>query len=269
MKIKLILLLIMFFSLPAFCAVESKPIIKKINIEGFGITQYGTREDNEYSLSKFKYDTTTLRGNNVFTRKAGLISRPCRDMASNGIVYEEPNCRIQEDGSHFQSLIAWIQEDYGTFTEVDIRWIIEPIRLYVYAVNSDNLVVKYKIIEKKQDNFIKQKLYGNYEIYEPISYFIQTKIGKKSENQGYKFDKNGRMLPFEEQKEFSEIVEYTMDGQILSIYRKNKYDRIDEFNADGKTLKSHHDTSYIPYLQWTENKNKNVFKTIEKFKPIN
>lgn len=267
MKKILLISLLFCLTLPVFATVESKPAIDLRNFSGFGVAQYGTREDNEYDLSKCKYDYITVKGNKVYARKTPLISRPCRDMASNGIVYEEPNCRIKENGSTWQSLTGWIKEDYGTYTEYNVQWAIEPLRQYVYAINSDNNVVKYKIVKNKHKNKLKQILLGDFETYEPVSYFVQTKIGKKIKDQGMKFDENGRMIPPIKQAEFSEIVEYDMQGNILSIYRKNEYDRINEFLPDGKTLKTYHDTDYIPYLQWAENEEKAIFATIDEFTP--
>lgn len=269
MKKILLIFSIIYFSLPGFSAVESTPTIKHVNFEGFGVAQYGTREDNEYDTKKYKYDYTTLQGNQIFSRKAALISRPCRDMASNGVVYEEPNCRIKENGSTWHPLIGWIKEDYGTITEYNIQWVIEPLRLYVYAANEDGNVVKYKIIENKQKNKIKQALYGSYSTYEPISYFVQTSVGEKPKNQGFKYDTNGRMISAgEKQTKFSKIIEYDLNGNIISIYQKDEYDKIKQYEADGKTLISYHITSYLPYLQWEEEESKRIFKKIEDFQPI-
>ncbi len=261
-----ILLLLILLSAPVYSVVESTPTIDHRNWQGYGVSQYGTREDNEYNTKKYKYDYTTLQGNQMYSRKAALISRPCRDMGSNGIVYEEPNCKIKENGSTWHPLIGWIKEDYGTITEYNIQWVIEPLRLYVYASNEDGNVVKYKIIENKQKSKIKQALYGSYSTYEPISYFVQTEIGEKPKNQGFKYDTNGKMISSgEKQTKFSEIVEYDMNGNILSIYRKNEWDRINEFEPDGKTLRTYHDTKYIPYLQWKENNIQGIHKTIDEF----
>lgn len=268
MKKILLIVLLFCLSLPVFSTVESRPTIDLRNFGGYGVAQYGTREDNEHDLSKYKYDYITVKGNKVYARKAPLISCLCRDMASNGIVYEEPSCRIKENGSTWQSLTGWIKEDYGTYTEYNVQWAIEPLRQYVYAINSDNNVVKYKIVKNKYKNKVKQVFYGDFETYEPVSYFVQTEIGKKIKKQGMKFDENGKMITPIKQSEFSEIVEYDMQGNILFIYRKNEYDRINEYYSDGKTLKSNHNTDYIPYLQWVEDENTQIYKKIEDFKPI-
>lgn len=239
MRGKLILLILLFaVCSPVFATVKSTPTIDHRNWQGYGVAQYGTRDDNEYSKEKYKYNYGTIKSKQFYFRNASLISRPCRDMQANGVVYEEPNCRIKENGSYWHNIIGWSQEDYGTIVEYDTRFNLEILRKYVYALDNQNRVAKYKITENKHKNFIKQKLYGSYDSYEQVSYFIQTA------------DK--------------EITEYDMNNNVLSIYRKNKWDRINEYELDGKTLKTYHDTKYIPYLQWSED-NKKIYKKINEF----
>lgn len=261
-----ILLLLILLSAPVYSAIESTPTIDHRNWQGYGVTQYGNREDNKYATNKYKYRYGTVGSKKYYYREAALISRPCRDIQSNGVIYEEPDCRIKENGSYWHNIVGWSQEDYGTFVEYDTRWNLEILRKYVYALDNKGRVAKYKIIENKHKNVIKQKLYGSYDTYEQVSYFVQTKVGEKPKNDlKYRYDKNGKALPFEKQTKFSEIVEYDMNANILSIYRKNEWDRINEYEPDSKTLRTYHDTKYIPYLQWSENENKNIYKTIDKF----
>ena len=263
--------LILFFALillssPVFATVESTPTIKHKNWEGYGVAQYGTREDNEYSTEQYKYRYTTRGSKNFYLRNASLLSRPCRDIQANGVVYEEPNCRIQEDGSYWHSVVGWGTEDYGTIVEYDTRWWIEFIRLYVYAIDQNGNIGKFKITENKHKNIIKQKLYGSYDTYKQVSYFVQTKIGEKPKNSGFTYDKNGKLVSIvEKQTKFSEIAEYDMNGNVISIYRKNEWDRINEYEPDGKSLRSFHDTKYIPYLQWEDTVNEWLYKNINDF----
>ena len=98
---------------------------------------------------------------------------------------------------------------------------------------------KFKITENKHKNIIKQKLYGSYDTYEQVSYFVQTAN--------------------------NEITEYSIDNKILSVYRKNQWNRINEYEADSKTLRTYHDTKYIPYLQWEGTANKRIYKNINDF----
>ena len=235
----IILLMLMLFSLPAFCAVESTPTIDHRNWKGYGVAQYGTRDDNEYSTKQYRYSKSTKGSKEFYLRDASLLSRPCRDIQANGVVYEEPNCRIQEDGSYWHSIIGWSVEDSGTIVEYDTRWWIEILRLNVYAIDNNGNVGKFKITENKHKNVVKQKLYGSYDTYEQISYFVQTAN--------------------------NEITEYNMDNKVISIYRKNQWQRINEYEADGKTLRTYHDTKYLPYLQWEDTVNKRIYKHIDDF----
>ena len=235
----LVIIFSIFLTTPAFSAIESKATIDHTNWKGYGVTQYGTRDDNEYSSKEYRYSKSTKGSKEFYLREAALLSRPCRDIQSNGVVYEEPDCRIQEDGSYWHSVIGWSVEDSGTIVEYDTRWWVDILRLNVYAIDHNGNVGKFKITENKHKNIIKQKLYGNYDTYEQISYFVQTAN--------------------------KEITEYSMDNKVISIYRKNKWNRINEFEPDEKTLRTYHDTTYIPYLQWSENENKNIYKTIDKF----
>lgn len=185
---------------------------------------------------------------------------------NNGKVYEEPNCRVKVNDGSYHSIVGWSQEDYGTFVEYDTRWGLEILRKYVYALDNQGRVAKYKIIETEHKNKIKQCLYGSYDTYELVSYFEQTKVGVKPTKQGFTYDKNGKLISTgEKQTKFSEIIEYDVNKNILSIYRKNEQDRINEYEPDGKTLRTYHVTQYLPYLQWSENENKTIFKTIDEF----
>lgn len=261
-----LLILLLLFSAPAFSAIESKPTIDHRNWQGYGVAQYGSRDDNEYNTSKYLYDKGTMKSKEFYFRKAYIISMPCRDMQANGKVYEEPNCRIEVNDGSYNSIVGWSQEDYGTFVEYDTRFSLEILRTYVYALDNKGRVAKYKIIETEHKNKIKQKLYGSYDTYELVSYFVQTKVGVKPKKQGFTYDKNGKLISMgEKQTKFSEIVEYDKNGNVLSVYRKNEYDYINEFEPDGKTLRTYHVTKYLPYLQWSEGKNKAIFKTIDEF----
>lgn len=240
MRNKLVLLFIlMFLCTPVFSAVESKPTIDHRSWKGYGVAQYGTREDNEYSSKEYRYSKSTKGSKEFYLRNASLLSRPCRDIQANGVVYEDSNCRIQEDGSYWHSVIGWSVEDSGTIIEYDTRWWIEILRLNLYAIDNNGNVGKFKITENKHKNIIKQKLYGSYDTYEQVSYFVQTAN--------------------------NEITEYSIDNKILSVYRKNQWNRINEYEADGKTLRTYHDTKYIPYLQWEETVNKRIYKNINDF----
>jgi len=266
MRGKLVLLLtLMLLGLPAFCAVESTPTISHKNWKGYGVAQYGTRDDNEYSSHKYKYERRTKGSKEFYLRNAALLSRPCRDMQGNGVVYEEPNCRIKENGTYWNDITGWAVEDYGTIVEYDTRWTLEILRKYVYALDNQNRITKYKITETKHKNPIKNFWFGKFDVYTPVSYFVQTKVGEKPKKQGFTYDKNGKLISMgEKQTKFSEIVEYDVNGNVLSVYRKNEQDYINEFEPDGKTLRTYHVTKYLPYLQWEEDE-KRIYKTIDEF----
>lgn len=269
MKKILLISLLFCFTLPVFATVESRPTIDIRHPSGLRVRQYGEREDYEFSDKKYKYKQTTIGSKIFYERKALLLYHPCRDIQANGKIYEIPGCKQKPKSETWSPVIGWSAEDYGTIVEYNVQFVIDVLRLNVYALDKNGNVTKYKIVTNKQKNKIKQILLGDFETYEPVSYFVQTKVGEKPKyQQGFKYDKNGRMLPMEKQNIFSEIVEYDMQGNILSIYRKNEYDRINEFLPDGKTLKTYHDTTYIPYLQWAENEEKAIFATIDEFTPM-
>ena len=83
----------------------------------------------------------------------------------------------------------------------------------------------------------------------------------------HSLDAKGRIIiPSKVRDDLGEnfIVTRGLDG-CLFLYPKNEWDRINEYEPDGKTLRTYHDTTYIPYLQWSENESQNIYKTIDKF----
>ena len=73
----LVIIFSIFLTTPAFSAIESKATIDHTNWKGYGITQYGTRDDNEYSSKEYRYSKSTKGSKEFYLREAALLSRPC------------------------------------------------------------------------------------------------------------------------------------------------------------------------------------------------
>lgn len=241
---------------------EVKPTITLYGGNGIRANQYGTRDDWEFAKDKFKYNIMPKGANNYLVREERILSYPNRVMTSSGKVYTD-GTRLKADREVWHQTVGWASEDFGTITEYDVRWFIDILRTAVYAIDDNGNVVKYKIVETphKYLSFLSKTTY------EPIAVYKQTKVGIKPKNTGFRYDKNGKMLPEEKQTVFSEIIEYDMSGNVTAIYRKNSSDYIDEYDKDGN-LKSKHLTRYVPYLQWSEDDgNKGIYTKIENFEP--
>lgn len=251
----------------AFAMQRARPTIDMRNAQGYGVVQYGQRDDNEFGTDVYEYASTPRGVSRYFVRKAPLLSRPYMEMWPDGKVYEEPGRRYIEDGTYFGDIIAWSSESFGTITEFDVRFWCPMIKLAVYAKDKNGNTAKYKFVSNKQPNALQQFLHGDEISLVQESYFVQTSVGEKPKYGGFVYDKNGRMISTgAKQTKFSEIVEYDMSGNVKTIYRKDCWDFINEYTPDGK-LKTRHKTRRLPYLEWTETTvNPVIFHTIEQYK---
>lgn len=242
------------------CAKELKPIIDIPQAAGGSVKLWFHPDEVEYSDEIYKYKSTTVRSTPYYERMQIILSYPHTVMSSGGKVFAD-GTRVK-DGKSFNSTRAWNSDCFGTLVEYDFRTILMIERLFVYAADEQGNVVKYKINTKPKF------LISEEEYYEPVAVYKQAVVGDDIKNEGFKYDKNGRLVHYGPKK-FSEIKEYDMQGNVTAIYRKNTWDKIDEYTPDGK-LKTKHLTSYIPYLQWSENykngERKDIYKSIKEYK---
>lgn len=251
MKKLLIAFLFLVLTCNLACAEELKPVVTHHLPGGVKTRQMFHPDMVEYSDKICEYKFTTVGSKPYYERTQTILSYPYTVMTSSGRAYTD-GTRVK-DGKSKNSTRAWNSDCFGTTVEYDFRSLLMIERLFVYAADDQGNVVKYKI-NKKPHMLIFEK-----ETYEPVAVYKQTVVGDETK-EGFKHDKKGRMVYYGPKK-FSEIKEYDMQGNITAIYKKNIWNKIDEYTPDGK-LKTKHLTSYIPYLQWSENYKKGDQKPI-------
>lgn len=227
-------------------AKELKPILEVPQAKGCSVKLYFSPDEVEYATDVIKYENYSFRSNNYYTRTQKILSYPRTMMTDKGKVYADGTRQVDYNDS-WDITAGWASESFGTVTEFDLRTTLAIERKFIYALDENDNVVKYKILYKQKNKFMEE------EYYEPVAVYKQN---------------SGRLSPKGKQSKFSEIKEYDMQGNITSIYKRNQYDHIDEYTPDGK-LKTRHLTSSIPYLQWSEdNKDKYdraIYNTIDKY----
>lgn len=241
-------------------AKELKPIINIPQAGGASVKLWFHPDEIEYSDEICEYESTTVGSTPYYERRQIVLSYPYTVMSDTGKVYAD-GTRVK-DGKSFNSTRAWNSDCFGTKVEYDFRTILMIERLFLYAADEQGNVVKYKINKKPWLLIFEE------EYYEPVAVYKQTVVGDDIKNEGFKYDKNGREVYYGPKK-FSEIKEYDMQGNVTAIYRKNILNQINEYTPDGK-LKTKHLTSYIPYLQWSENykngERKSIYRRIEDYR---
>lgn len=240
---------------------ELKPVVTHYLSGGAKTRQIFHPDMVEYSDKICEYSSITLSAKHYYERQQEILSYPYTVMSASGRVYTD-GTRVKDKG-HFHTTRGWRSDCFGTEVEYDMRSILMIERLFVYAADEQGNVVKYKINRKPWLLIFEE------EYYEPVAVYKQTLVGDDMKNEGFRYDKNGRLVYYGPKK-FSEIKEYDMKGNVTSIYRKNKHGYIDEYTPDGK-LKTNHMTDYIPYLQWSENykngERKGIYLKIEDYRP--
>lgn len=261
---KKLFILFLFLSLTCnlVCAKELEPVVTHYLPGGIKTKQIFHPDEVEYSDKICKYSSITLSAKHYYERQQEVLSYPYVVMSGTGKAYTD-GTRVKDSG-HFHTTKAWRSDCFGTEVEYDMRSLLMVERLFVYAADEQGNVVKYKINKKPKFLIFEE------EYYEPVAVYKQTVVGIKPEKEGFKYDKNGRLVHYGKQTKFSEIREYDMQGNVTAIYRKNTWNYIDEYTPDGK-LKTRHITDYIPYLQWSENykngERKSIYLKIEDYSP--